>query len=172
SGGGGWGGWAAAGATELCFAALGTDTGGSIRPPSSYCSVVGLKPTYGLVSIRGIIPLTLSLDHCGPIARTAMDAALMLSALAGYDRLDIASVEHAKEDYVAAVRQPVSGFRVGIARAPFFDLLDTDVAKAVDEALRILTKLTKGMTDTVLPSTRDIGLGPEMFAYHEEMFGR
>jgi aspartyl-tRNA(Asn)/glutamyl-tRNA(Gln) amidotransferase subunit A len=170
--GGSSGGSAAAVATDLCYAALGTDTGGSIRTPSSYCSVVGLKPTYGLVSIRGIIPLTLSLDHCGPIARSVMDAAMMLTVLAGYDRLDIASVEHAREDYVAAIKRPVSGFRIGIARAPFFDLLDADVAKAVDDALRVLATLTKSMTDTVLPSTRDISLGPEMYAYHEELFGR
>ena len=170
--GGSSGGSAAAVATDLCYAALGTDTGGSIRTPSSYCSVVGLKPTYGLVSIRGIIPLTVSLDHCGPIARSAMDAAIMLTALTGYDRLDVASVEHAKEDYIGAVQQPVSGLRIGIARVPFFDLLDADVATAVDEALRVLAKLTKGMTDTMLPATRDISLGPEMYAYHEELFGR
>ena len=170
--GGSSGGSAAAVATSLCFGALGTDTGGSIRTPASYCGVVGLKPTYGLVSIRGIIPLTLSLDHCGPITRTVMDAAILLNALAGYDRLDIASVEHAAEDYVAAVTQPVRSFRVGIARAPFFDLLDADVATVVDEALRVLATLTKTMTDTMLPSTRDISLPGETYAYHEEMFSR
>ena len=80
----------------------------------------------------------------------------MLNVLAGYDRLDIASVEHAPEDYVAALKQPVNGFRIGVARAPFFDLLDADVATVVDDALRVLAKLTKSMTDTMLPSTRDI----------------
>src|SRR5216683_2056203 len=99
--GGSSGGSAAAVATDLCFGALGTDTGGSIRTPASYCATVGLKPTYGLVSIRGIIPLTLSLDHCGPLTRTVEDAAILLNALSGYDKLDIASVEHSKEDYVA-----------------------------------------------------------------------
>src|SRR5206468_10663545 len=78
--GGSSGGSAAAVSTGMCYAALGTDTGGSIRTPASYCSVVGLKPTYGLVSIRGIIPLVLSLDHCGPIARSVMDAAIVLNA--------------------------------------------------------------------------------------------
>src|SRR5713101_5289994 len=153
--GGSSGGSAAAVATDLCYGALGTDTGGSIRTPASYCSVVGLKPTYGLVSIRGIIPLSVSLDHCGPITRSVADAAMMLNVLSGYDRLDIASVEHATEDYVAALKQPVSGFKLGIARVPFFDLLDSDIAKVVDEALRVLAKLTKGMTDAVLPPTRD-----------------
>src|SRR5262249_19278238 len=170
--GGSSGGSAAAVATDLCFGALGTDTGGSIRTPSSYCSVVGLKPTYGLVSIRGIIPLTLSLDHCGPITRSVADAAMMLNALAGYDRLDIASVEHPAEDYVAAMKQPVNGFRVGVARVPFFDLLDADVAKAVDEALRTVGRLAKSIADVTLPSTRDIGVGAETFAYHEETFSR
>src|SRR5436190_9950456 len=170
--GGSSGGSAAAVATDLCYGALGTDTGGSIRTPASYCSVVGLKPTYGLVSIRGIVPLVLSLDHCGPITRSVMDAAMMLDVLAGYDRLDIASVEHAPDDYVAALSQPVNGFRIGIARAPFFDLLDADVARVTDEALRVLARLTKSMTDTMLPPTRDIQVGAETFAYHEEMFGR
>jgi aspartyl-tRNA(Asn)/glutamyl-tRNA(Gln) amidotransferase subunit A len=170
--GGSSGGSAAAVAADLCFGALGTDTGGSIRTPASFCSVVGLKPTYGLVSINGIIPLTLSLDHCGPMTRSVMDAAMMLNVLAGYDRLDIASVEHAAEDYVAAVKQPVSGFRIGIARAPFFDLLDADVARVVDEALRVLGKMTRSMIDTMLPSTRDTSVGAEVYAYHEEMVTR
>src|SRR5262245_36912660 len=170
--GGSSGGSAAAVATDLCYAALGTDTGGSIRTPSSYCSVVGLKPTYGLVSIRGIIPLTLSLDHCGPITRSVADAAMMLNVLAGYDRLDIASVEHPAEDYVAAIKQPVSSLRIGIARAPFFDLLDEDVAKVVEDALRVVGKMTRGMKDTMLPPTRDITVNAETYAYHEEMFTR
>jgi aspartyl-tRNA(Asn)/glutamyl-tRNA(Gln) amidotransferase subunit A len=170
--GGSSGGSAAAVATDLCYGALGTDTGGSIRTPASYCSVVGLKPTYGLVSIRGIVPLVLSLDHCGPITRSVTDAAMMLNVLAGYDRLDIASVQHPGEDYVAAMKQPVDGFHIGIARAPFFDLLDADVARVVDEALRVVGTLTRRMTDTTLPSTRDITVGAESFAYHEEIFAR
>jgi aspartyl-tRNA(Asn)/glutamyl-tRNA(Gln) amidotransferase subunit A len=168
--GGSSGGSAAAVAADLCYGALGTDTGGSIRTPASYCGVVGLKPTYGLVSIRGIIPLVLSLDHCGPMTRTVEDAALILNALAGYDRLDIASVEHPAEDYLAALRQPVSGFRLGIARAPFFDHLDADVAKAVDEALRVLSKLTSTAKDVVLPPASGLSLGSEVYAYHEELF--
>jgi len=97
---------------------------------------------------------------------------MMLTVLAGYDRLDIASVQHANEDYVAAMKQPVDGFRVGIARAPFFDLLDADVARIVDEALRVIGKLTRGMSDVTLPPTRDIAVGAETYAYHEEIVGR
>lgn len=169
--GGSSGGSAAAVSAGLCFAALGTDTGGSIRTPASYCGVVGLKPTYGLVSIRGIIPLTFSLDHCGPLVRRVEDAAMMLNVLAGYDKLDIASVEHPREDYVAAMKQPVSGLRIGIPRAPFFDLLDADVGKAVEDAIGVLGKLTKSVKNATLPSIRDIGqLGGESFAYHEEYY--
>ncbi len=170
--GGSSGGSAAAVAADLCFGALGTDTGGSIRTPASFCGIVGLKPTYGLVSIRGIIPLTVSLDHCGPLTRTVQDAALLLNSLTGYDKLDIASVEHPKEDYVEAMKQPISGLRLGIPRAPFFDLLDADVAKAVDDAIFVLSRLTKGAKDVVLPSTRDIVLAGESYAYHEELFAR
>jgi aspartyl-tRNA(Asn)/glutamyl-tRNA(Gln) amidotransferase subunit A len=170
--GGSSGGSAAAVSAGLCFGALGTDTGGSIRIPAAFCGVVGLKPTYGLVSIRGIIPLTLSLDHCGPIVRTVEDAALMLNVLAGYDKLDIASVEHPKEDYAAAMKQSISGFRLGIPRAPFFDLLDADVAKVVEDAIGVLAKMTRGVKDVTLPSVRDIVLAGESNAYHEEFFTR
>ncbi|MGD9904746.1 MAG: amidase [Vicinamibacterales bacterium] len=168
--GGSSGGSAAAVSAALCYGALGTDTGGSIRTPASYCSIVGLKPTYGLVSIRGIIPLVLSLDHCGPMTRTVADAALMLNVLAGYDRLDIASVEHPPEDYVKAMAEPVTGLRIGVARAPFFDHLDADVATATDTAVKVIASLTRSMTDVVLPTTRDVNLGGEMYAWHEPLF--
>jgi aspartyl-tRNA(Asn)/glutamyl-tRNA(Gln) amidotransferase subunit A len=168
--GGSSGGSAAAVSADCCYGALGTDTGGSIRTPSSYCSVVGLKPTYGLVPIRGIIPLTLSLDHCGPITRTVEDAALMLNAMAGYDRLDITSVEHVKEDYVAGMKQPVSGLRLGVPRAPFFDWLDKDVEKSVEDAIAVLAKLTKSVKDVTLPPTGNLSLNGETFAYHEDYY--
>ncbi len=168
--GGSSGGSAAAVSAMMCFGALGTDTGGSIRTPASYCSIVGLKPTYGLVSIRGIVPLVYSLDHCGPMTRTVEDAALLLNALAGYDRLDIASVEHPREDYVAAMKQPVGGLRIGVPRAPFFDLLDADVAKAVEDAIAALGKLTARTREVVLPSTRGVTMAGETFAYHEEFY--
>src|SRR5262245_40324433 len=123
----------AAVAADLCYGALGTDTGGSIRIPSSCCGIVGLKPTYGLVPIRGIVPLTLSLDHCGPMTRTVEDAALLLTVLTGYDKTDITSVEHAREDYVVALGQPVSEFRLGVP-AYYYDHLDPEVARSVQEA--------------------------------------
>lgn len=168
--GGSSGGSAAAVATDLCFGALGTDTGGSIRTPASYCSTVGLKPTYGLVPIRGIVPLTLSLDHCGPLTKTVEDAALILNVLAGYDRLDITSVEHAKEDYAAGMKQQVAGLRLGIPRAPFFDMVDADVGSAVEEAIGVLAKMTKSVRDVTLPPTGNLSLNAETYAYHEEYF--
>jgi len=167
---------AAAVAVNLAYGALGTDTGGSIRLPSAYCGTVGIKPTYGLVPIRGIVPLAFSLDHCGPIARSVNDAALMLNQLAGYDRLDITSVRHEKEDYVAASKQSVSGFRLGIPRAPFFDHVDDDTARAVEDAIGVLKKLTKSTKDVSLPSTNAYtwaslnSIGYEIYSYHEELF--
>jgi aspartyl-tRNA(Asn)/glutamyl-tRNA(Gln) amidotransferase subunit A len=168
--GGSSGGSAAALSAELCYGALGTDTGGSIRTPASYCSVVGLKPTYGLVSIRGIVPLVWTLDHCGPMTRTVEDGAIMLQALAGYDRLDISSEKHAIPDYSAALKQPVNGFRLGIPRAPYFDLLDEDIRKAVEDALVELTKLTKSSREVTLPSTEGVTLAGETYAYHQQHF--
>ena len=106
----------AAVAADLCFAALGTDTAGSVRMPSAYCADVGIKPTYGLVPIRGIAPLTATRDHCGPLVKRVEDAAMMLNVMAGYDKLDIFSVDHPKEDYVAGMKQPIGGFRLGIPK--------------------------------------------------------
>lgn len=167
---------AAAVAATLAYGALGTDTGGSVRLPAAYCGVVGIKPTYGLVPIRGIVPLAVSLDHCGPLTRTVEDAALMLNEIAGYDKLDITSVQHAKEDYVAALQQPLSGLRLGIPRAPFFDQVDADTSQAVEAAIAVLAKMTKSTKDVSLPSVAAyswVGLnniGYEIYAYHQELF--
>jgi aspartyl-tRNA(Asn)/glutamyl-tRNA(Gln) amidotransferase subunit A len=167
---------AAAVATNLAYGALGTDTGGSVRLPSAYCGVVGIKATYGLVPIRGIVPLAFSLDHCGPITRTVEDAAIMLNTMAGYDRLDITSANHPKEDYVAGMKQPVSGFRLGIPRGPFYDHLDADTARAMDEALAVLAKLTKSSKECSLPSIDGYtwgslnSIGWEIYEYHEQLF--
>src|SRR5580658_320078 len=167
---------AAAVATTLAYGALGTDTGGSVRLPAAYCGIVGIKPTYGLVPIRGIVPLAVSLDHCGPITRTVGDAALMLNQMAGYDKLDITSVQHPKEDYVAALKQPVSGLRLGIPRAPFFDQVDADTSQAVEAAIAVLSKMTSSTKDVSLPSVAAYSwlnlnnIGNEVYAYHEELF--
>jgi aspartyl-tRNA(Asn)/glutamyl-tRNA(Gln) amidotransferase subunit A len=169
------GGSAAAVIGDMAYGALGTDTGGSVRMPAAYCSIVGLKPTYGLVSIRGIIPLTYSLDHCGPMTKTVEDAAMMLNHMTGYDKLDVASVDHPKEDYVSLIKQPVSGFRLGIPRAPFFDLLDPEIGKSIEAAIEILSKLTKGTVECHLPGTggfNTLSLSGEKEAYHLKLFRR
>jgi len=169
------GGSAVAVISDLTYGALGTDTGGSVRMPAAYCSIVGLKPTYGLVSIRGIIPLTYSLDHCGPMAKTVEDAAMMLNHMTGYDKRDVASVEHVQEDYVASMKQPVSGVRLGIPRAPFFDLLDDETSKHVEAAIVVLKGLTGSIQDCHLPSVggvNTLALGGEREAYHLELFRR
>ena len=163
----------AAVAADLCYAALGTDTGGSIRVPSSWCGVVGIKPTTGLVSIRGIIPCLASLDHCGPMARTVEDVAMMLTQMTGYDNLDIYSVQNPQEDYVKSMKQPVSGFRLG-APVEYYDHLEPGVAEAVSAACEVLTKLTKGITSrATLPTIPQgdnffSGLG-DTAAYHEPL---
>ena len=175
--GGSSGGSAAAVIADLAMGAIGTDTGGSIRIPAAWCSVVGLKPTYGLVSLGGIFPLIYSLDHCGPMTRTVEDAALMLSAMVGYDKRDVASVEHAPEDYAAAMRQvSVAGLRVGIPRAPFFDRLDAATAAAISAALTVIDRLVRSMHDVTLPATGDLDWtairAAEIEAVHEDLFRR
>lgn len=145
------GGSGAAVIADMTLGALGTDTGGSIRMPAAYCGIVGLKPTYGLVSIGGIIPRTYSLDHCGPMTKTAEDGAMLLAGIVGYDKHDVASVEHAAEDYVTAAQQPVGNMRLGVPRAPFFDFLDPEIAQAVEEAIGVMTKLTSSVKEMYLP---------------------
>lgn len=173
--GGSSGGSAAAVVADLAYGALGTDTGGSIRIPASFCSVVGLKPTYGLVSLRGIFPLIYSLDHCGPLARTVEDTAMLLTAMAGYDSHDVASVAHPQEDYAAALKRvDVSKLRLGIPREPFFDRVDEGTATVVEAALRTLSKLVQSTRDVQLPSVSALPWtlvrAAEVEAVHQQIF--
>ena len=166
--GGSSGGSAAAIAADMCFGALGTDTGGSIRIPASLCGIVGFKPTYGRVSTRGVVPMAWTLDHVGPMCKTVEDAALVLSAIAGYDALDATSIDAPTEDYVRAIRMATTKLRVGVARTPFFDNLNPEVAKAVEEAIDVLRKLTAPVVDVEVPSSGNIAdvWNPEIYAYH------
>ena len=166
--GGSSGGSAVAAASDLCLGTLGTDTGGSIRTPASYCGVVGFKPTYGRVSLRGVIPLAWSLDHLGPICKTVEDAALMLSAIAGYDQWDPTTVNVPVPDYTSALKMNTSTLRLGVPRTPFFEKLNPEVAKAVETAIGVLRKLTRSAIETTLPSAADLMpiLGTEAYAYH------
>ena len=112
--GGSSGGSATAVAAGLGYGAIGTDTAGSVREPAALCGVVGLKPTYGRVSARGVIPLSVSLDHVGPIGRTVADVAVIFAAIAGYDAADKASVDVPVEDYVAALGKSLQPLRIGV----------------------------------------------------------
>lgn len=174
SAGGSSGGAGAAVAAELCFGALGTDTTGSLRIPATFCGVAGFKPTYGRVSLRGVIPLSWTLDHVGPIARTVEDTALILQAIAGHDQLDPPSVDVPVPDYVAAMKAPVAGLRLGIPRLQFYDLLDSEVAMAVDGALEVLRRIGPTIREVGLPSlvTAPLVADEEMYAYHAEHFSK
>jgi len=166
--GGSSGGSAAAIASDLCFGTLGTDTGGSIRIPSSHCGTVGLMPSYGRVSNRGVIPMAWTLDHVGPICKTVEDAALMLQVIAGYDELDPTTEDVPVPDYSRSFKIPVSKLRLGLPRANFFDGLDPEYAKAVDAAIEVLRKLTASVADVQLPAAVNAATiwGPETYAYH------
>ena len=166
--GGSSGGSAAAIATGLCFSTLGTDTGGSIRIPSSHCGVVGLMPTYGRVSNRGVIPMAWTLDHVGPICKTVEDAALMLGVIAGYDEMDPTTVDTPVPDYTAAFKMRISKLRLGLPRAGFFENLDREYAKAVEAAIDVLRKVTASVIEVQLPHAvaAPVIWGPETYAYH------
>ncbi|HEY1759742.1 MAG TPA: amidase [Bryobacteraceae bacterium] len=166
--GGSSGGSAAAMASDLCFGSLGTDTAGSVRIPASYCGVVGLKPTYGRVSIRGVIPLSTSLDHVGPLCKTVEDAALMLAVIAGYDEADPTTVNVPVPDYMRAMSTGTTKLRLGIPRTPFYNRLDPEVDKAMADAIEVLRKLTASVADVQLPTAVNPGQiwDAEIYAYH------
>jgi aspartyl-tRNA(Asn)/glutamyl-tRNA(Gln) amidotransferase subunit A len=151
--GGSSGGSAAAVAAEMAVATLGTDTGGSIRQPASFCGVVGLKPTYGRVSRYGLIAFASSLDHIGPFANTVKDAALMLRIIAGRDAMDSTSADVSVPDYVAELEKPVRGLRVGVAKEYFGEGLDAEVRAAVEAAIQKLAELGCEIVPVSLPHT-------------------
>src|SRR5882672_5276364 len=170
--GGSSGGSAAATAANLCFGSLGTDTAGSVRIPASYCGVVGFKPTYARVSNRGVVPLSWTLDHTGPLCKTVEDAALLLGVIAGFDELDPTTVDAPVPDYGRALKMPVAKLRLGVPRTPFFDNLDPEIGKAVDAAIEVLRKLTASLREVQLPPAGNVGapaihrviMGPEAYA--------
>jgi aspartyl-tRNA(Asn)/glutamyl-tRNA(Gln) amidotransferase subunit A len=151
--GGSSGGSAAAVASEMAVATLGSDTGGSIRQPASFCGVVGLKPTYGRVSRYGLIAFASSLDHIGPFAKTVKDVALMLRTIAGRDSMDSTSADVPVPDYVAELEKPVTGLRVGVAKEYFGSGLDPEVRAAVEAAIQKLAELGCEVVPVSLPHT-------------------
>ncbi len=166
--GGSSGGSGAAVAARLCFAALGTDTGGSIRLPAAHCGIVGLKATYGRVSTRGVLPLSWSLDHVGPMTRTVADAAAVLQAIAGYDAQEAASADRPIPDFRAALTRKAGALRLGVPRE-YFEALDPEVESAVSTALAVLRSLSGGVQDVPFPVKSDDRTtirAAEAYAYH------
>jgi aspartyl-tRNA(Asn)/glutamyl-tRNA(Gln) amidotransferase subunit A len=167
--GGSSGGSAAAVVAGMALAAIGTDTAGSIREPAALCGCVGLKPTYGRVSARGVIPLSASLDHVGPLTASVEDAAIVLQAIAGYDPGDVCSANVPVADYVSGLKESVKSGRVGVPREYFFDDLDKEVAVAVEEALRVIRGLVSEIKDVRLDVPTDRTLqAAESWAVHKE----
>ena len=152
------GGSAAALAAGLCAAALGSDTGGSIRMPASVCSVVGLKASFGRISRDGVVPHSWSLDHAGPLSRTVGDAAHLLNVLAGYDPADPACQTQPVPDYTKALDKPIEGLRIGVCRNHFFERNDVDVEHAVEQAIADLAGQGATVQDFRVPLL-DYGLG-------------
>ena len=152
--GGSSGGSAAAVASRATPIALGSDTGGSIRQPAAFCGVVGLKPTYGRVSRYGLLAFASSLDQIGPLARTAADAALVLSALAGADSADATASRRPVPDFSAALTGDVRGLRIGVPRAFVTDGVSDDVRRAFDKALDHLEHAGASIVDVELPHAR------------------
>lgn len=169
---------AAAVASGMVRMAVGSDTGGSIRGPSAYCGTVGLKPTYGRTSRRGVFPLSTTLDHCGPLSRTVEDAAITLGVIAGHDPLDVASVDRPVDDYRADLDRGVKGLRIGIPRAFFADapIRSDEVLAAIDRVADALRGAGATVEDVVLPdyvlfaTCGRVIMLTEAFAIHERDF--
>jgi len=151
--GGSSGGSAAAVAAGMAVVALGSDTGGSIRQPASFCGVVGLMPTYGRVSRYGLIAFASSLDHIGPLARTVKDAATVLRTIAGRDPMDSTSADVPVPDYVAELEKPIRGLKIGVAKEYFGEGLDNEVRNAVEAAIEKLRSLGCEIVPVSLPHT-------------------
>jgi aspartyl-tRNA(Asn)/glutamyl-tRNA(Gln) amidotransferase subunit A len=159
-------------AAGLVAGATGSDTGGSIRGPAAFCGIVGLKPTYGRVSRRGVLTLSWTLDHTGPMARTVEDCAFLFQALAGHDAADPASSRAPVDDYLAPLARGARGLRIGVPRNYFFDGVDPEVERAFEAALATLRGLGADVRDVRIPALQRapsflLILMAEAYAYHE-----
>ena len=152
--GGSSGGSAAAVAADMAVATLGSDTGGSIRQPASFCGVVGLKPTYGRVSRYGLIAFASSLDHIGPLTKTVKDAAIVLRTIAGRDPMDSTSAELPVPDYVAELDKPLKGLKIGVAKEYFGEGLEQETRKAIEAAIQKLASIGCEIVEVSLPHTK------------------
>jgi aspartyl-tRNA(Asn)/glutamyl-tRNA(Gln) amidotransferase subunit A len=173
--GGSSSGSATAVAARMVRMAMGSDTGGSIRGPAAWCGLVGIKPTYGRVSRRGVFPLSWTLDHCGPLTRSIEDAAITLQVLAGHDPQDPASADVPVPDYRAGLERGVSGLRIGVPRAFFAtaSAVTPEVLAAIDRTIALLRDAGAGVEDVQLPdyalfaAAGRVIMMPEAFAIHE-----
>ena len=160
-------------AARLTFAALGSDTGGSIRMPAHFCGVTGLKTTWGRISRFGAMPLSQSLDTVGPLARTAKDCALLLGLMAGADPADPTAAALPVPDYTSATREPIKGLRIGVPTAFYVDDLDPEVARALDETVAVLKAEGADVVQVELPDQRQLTaacqlvLATEAAAFHK-----
>lgn len=149
--GGSSGGSAAAVAAGMCVAALGTDTGGSIRIPSSLCGTVGLKPTYGRISLQGVLPLSWNLDHVGPITNNVRDAAIILQLLAGYDPTDPASIDHKVDDYLISLEDGINGWKIAFAQGDYISDSQPAVLTALQNAMNLVEDLGVNVQKVSIP---------------------
>ena len=172
--GGSSGGSGAAVAAGLCYGALGSDTGGSIRIPAALCGVVGMKPTFGRVGKSGVFPLAWSLDHVGPITRTVEDNALMLNTIAGHDPEDLYSVDPAAEDFTRELERGVRGVAIGLPSSFYFEHVDEEVGERVREAVEVFRSLGAEVREVDVPGlwetlrAQRLVLAAEAYAVHEE----
>ena len=176
--GGSSGGSGSAAAAGQCTITTGSDTGGSIRIPAALCGIVGLKPTYGLVSRHGLTPLSWSMDHPGPMVRTVEDAAITMNVIAGYDPNDVASAKVEVPDYTTALTGDARGIRIGVPKDYFDAPLDPQVSEAVRDSIAALEDLGAEIREVSLPMFQDSQaissavLMAEASAYHRELLAR
>ena len=172
--GGSSGGSAAALAAMMCYGALGSDTGGSIRIPSSLCGTVGLKPTFGRVSKQGVVPLSWNLDHVGPMGRSVKDLAILLNVIAGYDQQDPYSVDVPPDNFLNNIERGIKGWRVAIPTNTYFQEADEEVLKAFKDAVHTFKDLGATIMETEIFQARQIGRANGLMtisdaaAYHRE----
>lgn len=161
-------------ASSLCSVAIGTDTGGSIRIPSSICGVVGMKPTFGLVSKFGVYPVSWSLDHVGPITKTVRDNAMVLGILSGYDEVDPYSICKDPEDYTRYLNSSIKDAVIGVPSNFYFEDIDNEVSKSINTAIQVFRSLGVKIKKVDIPHMEEIVLGQrvtmvtEAYAVHEE----
>lgn len=172
--GGSSGGNGAAVAAGLCFAAIGSDTGGSIRTPAAFCGIVGLKPTFGRVSKYGSIPLSWSLDHLGPMTRSVEDAAIILETISGFDLKDPTTVKKEIPHYSSSFDKGVEGLKIGVPTNYFFDDVDDEVKRSVMNAIYHLEKMGATLVEVDIPELEHalysilITIRSEAITYHQE----